>query len=157
VLVFDGGKPRGFGGKSGGCMMVTNKLGLGFEFIDVVYGLICSGAIWEEFCRGAGENDGVGVVVAYHVYQRNSVHIENWIAETTEDGAFAYGEGGVIGVIDIDHLLVEYCDIICICKFAHAEERMLTDAWGDVEFVGWRSDVEWVFGKFGYWDDFTVG
>ncbi len=47
-----------------------------------------------------------------------------------------------IGVVDVDGVLVEHCDVVGIGVFSRAEERVLTDAGGDVEFACWCSDVE---------------
>ena len=62
------------------------------------------------------------------------------------NGSSADGEDGVVGVIDIGHLLVKNRDVVGISKFTCAEKRMLTDTRGDVEFVCRRSDIEWIFG-----------
>ncbi len=112
--------------------------------------------IGEKLCWGTIDNDGVGVVVPNHVDQGNLVDVEDRVMEPTYDGTFADGENGVIGIIDVDHLLVKNCDVVGIGKFTCAEEQMLTYSGGDVEFVGRRSDVEWIFSNLCGWDDFAV-
>jgi hypothetical protein len=85
------------------------------------------------------------------------VEVEDWVKKTTKNGSFANGEDGVVGVLDVDHLLVKNRDVVGIGKFACAEKRMQTEPRGDVEFVCRCSDVDWLFGHLCSWDDVTAG
>ena len=70
---------------------------------------------------------------------------------------FCDGDYGVVGVVYVDSVLVKYGDVIGIGVFSRAEERVLTDAGGEVEFVGWCSDVERILRFFCCLDHLSAG
>ena len=61
---------------------------------------------------------------------------------------FCDGDYGVVGVVYVDGVLVKYGDVIGISELARAKQGVLTDAWGDVEFVGGRANSEGVLRNF---------
>ena len=68
-------------------------------------------------------------------------------------GAFGDGDLRVVGVADVDGVLVEDSDVISIGILARAKKGMLTDAWGDMEFVGGGSNGERILRDLGGWHD----
>ncbi len=77
------------------------------------------------------------------------IDVENRVTETTYNGIFTDGDNGVVGIINVEKFFVKVGDIVGISKFACADMRVLADPRGDVQFVGWRANIEWLFGKFG--------
>ncbi len=75
------------------------------------------------------------------------------IPPTVQYGTFGDGDLRVVGVIDVDGVPVKDSDVISIGILARAKKGMLTDTWGDMEFIGGGSNGEGVLCYFGGWYD----
>ncbi len=120
------------------------------------------GVVWgwarrEELGRWAIDDDGVGIVVAHHVNERDSPQVDGRITPPAQYGAFCGGDYGVVGVVYVDSVLVKYGDVIGVGELARAKQGVLADAWGDVEFVGGRANSEGVLRNFRGWYHCSAG
>ena len=60
-------------------------------------------AIWQELSWGSVDDDGIGIHILDYIHQ--------W------DLVFRDSDDGVVGVVDVDGVLVKHCDVVGICDF----------------------------------------
>ena len=97
--------------------------------------------------------DRVGVVVPNHVDEWDSPYIDVRIVPPTQYGTFGGGDLRVVGVVDVDGVLVKDSDVISNGILARAKKGMLTGAWGGMEFVDGGSNGKRIIRDFGGWYD----
>jgi len=78
-------------------------------------------AIWQELGWGFVDDDGVGIQVSYDFHQWDSPQLYARVPPSPQDGVFRDCDDGVIGIIDIDCVLVKHCDVVGICVLSCAE------------------------------------
>ncbi len=78
-------------------------------------------AIWQELSWGSVDDDGVGVHITDYIHQRDSPQLVVRVLPSPQDGVFCDRDDGVVGVVDIDYVLVEHCDVVGICVRSCAE------------------------------------
>ena len=115
------------------------------------------GSIWQEFAWGAFCEYRVCVDIPYHFDKWNAPEVALFVSPSSQDCYLRYGDECVVRIVDVNFVVVEHCDVVGIGIFSCAEERVLADAWRDVQFVGWWPDVEWICCILGDWDDVAVG
>jgi len=86
-----------------------------------VDGIFGGRAIGQELSWGPVDDDGVGVLVLDYVHQWDLPQFVVCVPPFPYDGIFCYGDNGVVGVVDIDSVLVEDCDVVGICVLSHSE------------------------------------
>ncbi len=72
-------------------------------------------------------------------------------------GSFGDCDLCVIGIVDVDGVLVKDGYVIGVCILARAKKGMLADAWRDMEFIGGGSNGKGVLRCFCGCDDCSTG
>ena len=78
-------------------------------------------AIRQELGWGFVDNDGVGIQVSYYFHQWDSPQLDACVPPSPQNGVFRDYDDGVVGIIDVDCVLVKHCDVVGICVLSCAE------------------------------------
>jgi len=68
------------------------------------------------------DDDGVGGFhILDYLHQWDSPQLVVRVPPSPQDGVFHDSDDGVVGIVDIDCVLVEHCDVVGICVHSCAE------------------------------------
>ena len=74
-------------------------------------------AIWQELSWGSVDDDGIGIHILDYIHQWDLPQLVVRVPPSPEDGVFRDSDDGVVGVVDVDGVLVKHCDVVGICDF----------------------------------------
>ncbi len=69
-------------------------------------------AIRQELSWGSVDDDGVGIHISDYLHQRDLPQLVVCVPPSPQDGVFHDHDDGVVGIVDIDCVLVEHCDVV---------------------------------------------
>ncbi len=84
-------------------------------------GFLGGWAIRQELGWGFVDDDGVGINVSYYFHQWDSPQLDARVPPSPQGGIFRDCDDGVIGIVDVDCVLVKHCDVVGICVLSCAE------------------------------------
>ncbi len=101
-------------------MVIPDNLGCGLQFKNVVDGFCGEWLVGQRLGWRLVDNDGVGILVLDHVHQWDAPQLVVLVPLSPWDGLFCHSDNGVVGVVDVDGVLVKHCDVVGIWVFSCA-------------------------------------
>ncbi len=77
--------------------------------------------IRQELSWGLVDDDGVSIHISDYIHQRDSPQLVVRVPPSPQDGVFRDRDDGVVGIVDIECVIVEHCDVVGICVLSCAE------------------------------------
>ncbi len=78
-------------------------------------------AIWQELSWWSVDDDGIGIHILDYIHQWDSPQLIVRVPPSPEDDVFCDSDDGVVGIVNVDGVLIEHCDVVGICILSCAE------------------------------------
>ena len=92
-------------------------------------------SVGKKFCRASGARDCVGVGVEDFFYEGNLPYVCLFASPSSENCTPRDDNCCFVGIVDVDFVLVKNCNLVGVCKFWDAEERVPFDPLYDVHVL----------------------
>ena len=86
-----------------------------------MHGFFGGWAIWQKLSWWSVDDDGISILVLDYIHQWDLPQLVVRVQPSPEDGIFRDSDDGVVGVVDVDGVLIGHRDVVVIYILSCAE------------------------------------